>query len=250
MDLIKATKFFSDIENKGYNIGLTGEDFYLLVNLKNSLDEELVAEDESWYHLYEQIDNLISKIYRSGIIHKYSEETCDYFLQNCSLLPLVLANNKHDKIKLYGDNNYMFLCQFHYENTPSMRVTDLKNLLYCFGCGLGFNTISYIEEYENLGFKETMQLLAQIFLIDIKSYNKKLEPLVLKYQQSILSQKYLELLQVGYQRLKQRYGSTYITRDIDSIYDEKYKTIERIKKLQYDSNFKYKNPKKIMYLNR
>ncbi len=77
-----------------------------------------------------------------------------------------------------------------------------------------------------------------------------MEPLVLKYQQSILSQKYLELLQVGYQRLKQRYGSTYMTRNIDSIYDEKYKTIERIGKLQYDSNFKCKNPKKIMYLNR
>jgi len=61
MDLIKATDFFSEIEDRGYNLGLTSNDFYLLVNLKNSLDAELVAEDESWHHLYKQIDNLISK---------------------------------------------------------------------------------------------------------------------------------------------------------------------------------------------
>lgn len=65
----------------------------------------------------------------------------------------------------------MFLCQFHDENIPSLGITNYNNLGYCFGCGIGLNTVKYIEEYENLDCHEALSLLSRIYLVDIYNNN-------------------------------------------------------------------------------
>jgi len=56
--------------------------------------------------------------------------------------------------------NYMGLCPFHNEKTPSFSVSRSKQIYKCFGCGKGGGVISFLMEYENMTFQEAVQDLA------------------------------------------------------------------------------------------
>ncbi len=64
------------------------------------------------------------------------------------------------KLKRAG-SNYVGLCPFHNEKTPSFSVSRQKQMYYCFGCHKGGNVITYVEEYNNMGFLEALDYLAQ-----------------------------------------------------------------------------------------
>jgi len=57
--------------------------------------------------------------------------------------------------------NFLGLCPFHTEKTPSFSVSPDKQIFKCFGCGKGGNAIHFLMEYEKLSFKETLELLAK-----------------------------------------------------------------------------------------
>ena len=57
--------------------------------------------------------------------------------------------------------NYVGLCPFHSEKTPSFSVSSDKQLYYCFGCGAGGTVINFIQAAENLDFTDTIAFLAQ-----------------------------------------------------------------------------------------
>lgn len=57
--------------------------------------------------------------------------------------------------------NYVGLCPFHNEKTPSFSVTEDRQMFKCFGCGQGGNVISFIREIETLDFVETIHFLAK-----------------------------------------------------------------------------------------
>ncbi len=59
-----------------------------------------------------------------------------------------------------GGSNYIGLCPFHNEKTPSFSVSRQKQMYYCFGCHKGGNVITFVEEYNNMNFTEAMQFLA------------------------------------------------------------------------------------------
>ena len=59
-----------------------------------------------------------------------------------------------------GGSNYLGLCPFHNEKTPSFAVSRQKQMYYCFGCHKGGNVITFVEEYNNMSFTEAMQYLA------------------------------------------------------------------------------------------
>lgn len=56
---------------------------------------------------------------------------------------------------------YKGLCPFHGEKTPSFQVDPEKAFFYCFGCQRGGDVFKFIELQENLGFADTVRLLAQ-----------------------------------------------------------------------------------------
>lgn len=56
--------------------------------------------------------------------------------------------------------NYLGLCPFHNEKSPSFSVSPGKQMYYCFGCGAGGNVITFIMEYENYSFGEALKYLA------------------------------------------------------------------------------------------
>ncbi len=56
--------------------------------------------------------------------------------------------------------NYMGLCPFHNEKTPSFSVSREKQMYYCFGCGQGGDVFQFLMEYNRLSFVEALQELA------------------------------------------------------------------------------------------
>lgn len=68
-------------------------------------------------------------------------------------------------------SNYIGLCPFHNEKTPSFTVSPSKGIFHCFGCGVGGDQISFIMKRENLGFKEAVKFLADKYNIKVNEYN-------------------------------------------------------------------------------
>ncbi len=64
--------------------------------------------------------------------------------------------------------NYLGLCPFHSEKTPSFTVSPAKNIYKCFGCGKGGNPVSFIMEHEHLSYTEALRFLARKYNIDIR----------------------------------------------------------------------------------
>ena len=58
--------------------------------------------------------------------------------------------------------NFVGLCPFHNEKTPSFVVNQTKQFFHCFGCGVSGNAISFIMQFERLDFIETVNNLASL----------------------------------------------------------------------------------------
>ena len=57
--------------------------------------------------------------------------------------------------------NYLGLCPFHSEKTPSFTVSPDKQMFYCFGCGEGGNVFTFIMKQEGIAFPEAVRFLAK-----------------------------------------------------------------------------------------
>ena len=57
--------------------------------------------------------------------------------------------------------NYLGLCPFHAEKTPSFTVSPDKQMFYCFGCGEGGNVFSFLMKQQGMSFPETIKMLAE-----------------------------------------------------------------------------------------
>lgn len=67
--------------------------------------------------------------------------------------------NEYVPLKKRG-SNYIGLCPFHNEKTPSFTVNPTKNFYHCFGCGKGGNVYNFLMDIENIDFKEALEILA------------------------------------------------------------------------------------------
>lgn len=83
------------------------------------------------------------------------------FIQDLlSRLDIVSIIERHVPLKRAGAN-YAACCPFHNEKTPSFTVSPSKQFYHCFGCGAHGTAISFVMEYQGLGFVEAVQELAQ-----------------------------------------------------------------------------------------
>ena len=64
--------------------------------------------------------------------------------------------------------NYIGLCPFHNEKTPSFSVSPSKGLCKCFSCGKGGNVVHFIMEHEQLSYYDALRWLARKYNIEIK----------------------------------------------------------------------------------
>jgi len=74
-----------------------------------------------------------------------------------------------DIVKIVGDAvklrkagaNFVGLCPFHQEKTPSFAVHPVKQIFHCFGCGVGGDVFKFVMLIENLTFPEALQRVAE-----------------------------------------------------------------------------------------
>jgi len=64
--------------------------------------------------------------------------------------------------------NFIGLCPFHNEKTPSFTVSPEKQIYHCFGCHAGGNAYRFLMEYKNISFVESVQELAENLGIKIE----------------------------------------------------------------------------------
>lgn len=73
--------------------------------------------------------------------------------------------------------NYMGLCPFHNERTPSFSVSKAKQVCKCFSCGKGGSAVGFIMEHEQLSYGEALRWLAKKYNIEIKEHELTAEEL-------------------------------------------------------------------------
>lgn len=73
----------------------------------------------------------------------------------------------HVHLKKRG-KNFIGLCPFHQEKTPSFTVSEEKQIYHCFGCGAGGNAFKFLMEFKNISFVEAVEEIADRLGIKIE----------------------------------------------------------------------------------
>lgn len=84
----------------------------------------------------------------------------------CNIVDVV---GRYVRLKRSG-SNYMGLCPFHSEKTPSFSVSEKGQFFHCFGCGESGDVISFIEKIENMDFMTALRKLADMYGINLDDY--------------------------------------------------------------------------------
>ena len=99
--------------------------------------------------------------------------------------------------------NFMGLCPFHGEKSPSFSVSPAKQFYHCFGCGVNGNAVSFLMEHAGMGFVEAVNDLAQQTGLtvpdDSRDPNDRAKAQALKAKQATLTE-VLELAARAYQK--------------------------------------------------
>ncbi len=95
-------------------------------------------------------------------------------IKNSIKLSEVIGKNL--SLKQRDNNNYVALCPFHKEKTPSFNISDDKGFYHCFGCGKNGDIFNYLMETENLSFSEALKRLAYQAGINVSKENYFTDP--------------------------------------------------------------------------
>ncbi len=93
-----------------------------------------------------------------------SQNTIQQILSRIDIIDVV---GNYVKLKKRG-TNYLGLCPFHNEKTPSFTVSANKEIYKCFGCGKSGNTISFLMEHEKFSYVEALRWLAARYNIEVE----------------------------------------------------------------------------------
>ncbi|MCX7981852.1 MAG: DNA primase [Syntrophales bacterium] len=98
------------------------------------------------------------------VVTVFSDETLQEVRQRADILEVI---SSYVTLKRAG-RNYVGLCPFHHEKTPSFTVSPEKQIFYCFGCGTGGDVVSFLIKINNWSFPEAVRFLAERLGIPIK----------------------------------------------------------------------------------
>ncbi|WP_099221501.1 DNA primase [Listeria costaricensis] len=97
-------------------------------------------------------------------MRRIPEETIDAIRSQADIVDVI---SNYVQLKKQG-RNYIGLCPFHGEKTPSFSVSAEKQIFHCFGCGKGGNVFRFLMEHDNLTFVEAVQKVAEMSHIDVE----------------------------------------------------------------------------------
>ena len=89
-------------------------------------------------------------------------------IKNSIRLSEIVSQNL--SLKRRDKSNYIALCPFHKEKTPSFNVSDDKGFFHCFGCGKNGDIFNYVMEMENISFVDALKKLAEHAGINHNNY--------------------------------------------------------------------------------
>ena len=100
---------------------------------------------------------------------KISKQDIDYIFDNIDIVSLV---SEYVKLEKRGQN-YLGLCPFHNEKTPSFTVSPEKKIAHCFGCGKGGNIFQFVSLIENITYNQAIAKLGTRLGLDLESNDNK-----------------------------------------------------------------------------
>ena len=105
------------------------------------------------------------------------DEKVEEVRERCNIVEVVSG---YVSLKKAG-RNFVGLCPFHSEKTPSFTVNEEKGIFHCFGCGTGGNVFSFLTRIEGRSFPEVVRELAEKEGVELPrqdaspAYNKERE---------------------------------------------------------------------------
>jgi DNA primase len=96
---------------------------------------------------------------------RISESKIEEIRNSISIVDLI---SEYVQLRKRG-KNYIGLCPFHSEKTPSFTVSEDKQIYHCFGCHNGGNVFKFLMEYKKISFIESIQELAEQLGIEISA---------------------------------------------------------------------------------
>ena len=89
------------------------------------------------------------------------------FIDNSEINKIRAQANIADIISSYNidiekkGKDYKCICPFHDDHSPSMSISESRQIFKCFVCGVGGNVFSFVEQYEHVSFPEAVKIVAE-----------------------------------------------------------------------------------------
>ena len=99
-------------------------------------------------------------------MRRIDSETVRHILDTANIVDVV---SDFVSLKRRGAN-YVGLCPFHNERTPSFSISPARGICKCFSCGKGGSPVNFIMELEQMSFNEALRYLANKYHIEIKEH--------------------------------------------------------------------------------
>jgi DNA primase len=112
---------------------------------------------------------------------RYSDELIDEIRSKNDIVDII---SQYVVLKRSG-RNFFGLCPFHKEKSPSFSVSPDKQIFHCFGCGVGGNVFHFVEKIENLGFIESLEMLADRAGINLPTISNSVDDKLLKLKSKV-----------------------------------------------------------------
>jgi hypothetical protein len=156
--------------------------------MNSDLMPQVIGEHEAAKILGKSVQTLRNERYlrkgspyiKMGRSVRYRVDDLLGYLEKCRIDPEGLTQDKISEIKNAADivdivsegvllkragKNYIGLCPFHSEKTPSFTVSPDKQIFHCFGCGTGGNVFNFLMKQEGLSFPEAAGRLAKRYSV-------------------------------------------------------------------------------------
>jgi DNA primase len=99
------------------------------------------------------------------LIPRLHPDTIEEIKQRADIYDVI---SEHVVLRKRG-KDYVGLCPFHSEKSPSFTVSQTKQMYYCFGCQAGGNTIKFLMDLEKRSFTEVVLDLAQRYQVSVRT---------------------------------------------------------------------------------
>jgi DNA primase len=97
------------------------------------------------------------------VAQRIPQEVIEEVRQRTNIVDVV---GQYVQLKKSG-KNYMGLCPFHEERSPSFSVAEDKQIFHCFGCGKGGTVFNFLQEIEGISFPESVKRVAELEQIPV-----------------------------------------------------------------------------------